>query len=99
MKITLGLFEFFQKFAEIFTSQGTPLVSTTPAANLTPVSTTPPVSTSINVTGGKFTTGVNDQWQRMGLISDSLHLKVKVKKCIIILTYYPVVSKQIFNIF
>jgi hypothetical protein len=41
MKITLGLFEFFKKFAEIFTSQGTPLVSTTPAANLPPVPATP----------------------------------------------------------
>ncbi len=34
-------FEFFQKFAEIFASQGAPLVSTTRVANLPPVSTTP----------------------------------------------------------
>jgi hypothetical protein len=30
----LGHFQFFQKFAEIFASQGAPPVSTTPAANL-----------------------------------------------------------------
>jgi hypothetical protein len=35
-----GSFEFFRKFAEIFTSQGAPPVSTTPAANLPPVSLT-----------------------------------------------------------
>jgi hypothetical protein len=65
MKITLGLLEFFSKFAEIFTSQGTPLVSTTPKANLPPVSNTPvtkfpPVSMSpvanlppVSTTSGK----------------------------------------------
>jgi hypothetical protein len=41
-------FEFFQKFAEIFASQGAPPVSTTPVANLPPVSipvaNLPPVS-------------------------------------------------------
>jgi hypothetical protein len=47
----LDRFEFFQKFAEIFASQGAPPVSTTPVANLPPVSTTPaaklpPVSTT-----------------------------------------------------
>jgi hypothetical protein len=46
----LERFVFFQKFAEIFASQGAPPVSTTPVANLPPVSTTPaailpPVST------------------------------------------------------
>ncbi len=48
----LDRFEFFRKFAEIFASQGAPLVSTTPAANLplvsttraTPVANLPPVS-------------------------------------------------------
>ncbi len=44
-------YKFFQKFAEIFTSQGAPQVSTTPVANLPQVSTTPalklpPVSTA-----------------------------------------------------
>ncbi len=34
-------FEFFQKFAEIFPSQGAPPVSTTPVANLSLVSLTP----------------------------------------------------------
>jgi hypothetical protein len=33
--------EFFQKFAEIFASQGAPMVSTTLVANLPPVSATP----------------------------------------------------------
>jgi hypothetical protein len=32
-KITLGLFQFFQNFAEIFASQGAPSVATTPMAN------------------------------------------------------------------
>jgi hypothetical protein len=44
-------FKFFQKFAEIFASQGAPTVSTTPVANLPLLSTTPaaklpPVSTT-----------------------------------------------------
>jgi hypothetical protein len=39
--ITLGsLFQIFQKFAEIFTKEGAPQVSTTPVANLPPASTT-----------------------------------------------------------
>jgi hypothetical protein len=38
VKIALG--SFFRKFAEIFTSQGAPLVSTTPVENLPPVSMT-----------------------------------------------------------
>jgi len=33
----LGHFKFFQKFVEIFASQGAPPVSTTPAANLPPI--------------------------------------------------------------
>ncbi len=33
LKITLGLFQFFWRFAEIFASQGAPLVSTTLVAN------------------------------------------------------------------
>ncbi len=37
----LDRFEFFRKFAEIFASQGAPLVSTTPVENWPPVSTTP----------------------------------------------------------
>ena len=72
----LDRFEFFRKFAEIFTIQGAPPVSTTPAAKLPPVSTTPvanlpPVSAtpvanfytifaSVVDTGGKFAAGVND---------------------------------------
>jgi hypothetical protein len=67
---------FFRKFAEIFTSQSEPPVSTTPVANLPPVSTTwaanlPPVTmtpaanfatsfASVVDTGGKFASGVND---------------------------------------
>ncbi len=41
LKIALGSFRFFRKFAEIFESQGAPPVSTTPVANFPPVSTTP----------------------------------------------------------
>ncbi len=39
--IPLGRFKFFLTFAEIFTSQGAPLISTTLVANLPPVSMTP----------------------------------------------------------
>jgi hypothetical protein len=46
-------FEFYQKFAEIFASQGAPPVSTPPVANL-------PKNTGINDTGSKFSTGIND---------------------------------------
>ncbi len=58
-------FEFFQKFAEIFASQGAPPVSTTPAAYLPPVSRTPAANfatsfASVVDTGGKFATSVND---------------------------------------
>jgi hypothetical protein len=71
----LDRFEFFQKFADIFASQGAPPVSTTPASKLPPVSTTPvanlppvsatpvanfsTISVSVVDTGGKFATGVN----------------------------------------
>jgi hypothetical protein len=40
LKITIGSFPVFFKFAEIFASQGTPLVSTTKEANLPLVSKT-----------------------------------------------------------
>jgi hypothetical protein len=72
----LDHFEFFQKFSEIFASQGAPPVSSTPAAKLPPVSTTPvanlPPVSAIPVAnfstifaivvdaGGKFAAGVND---------------------------------------
>jgi hypothetical protein len=61
----LDHFKFFRKFAEIFASQGAPLVSTTPVANLPPVSATPvanfsTIFASVVDTGGKFATGVND---------------------------------------
>jgi hypothetical protein len=54
------LFKFFQKFAEISASQGSPLV-----ANLPPVSSTLAAKfatsfASIVDTGGKFSTGSND---------------------------------------
>jgi hypothetical protein len=53
LKVTLGSFRFFRKFAEIFTSQGAPPLSTTPVANLPPMSRTPaanlpPVSTIVH---------------------------------------------------
>ncbi len=64
----LERFEFFQKFAEIFASQGAPPVSKTPVANLPPVSATPvehfsTIFASVVDTGGKFATGVNDRRQ------------------------------------
>jgi hypothetical protein len=81
----LDRFEFFRKFAEIFESQGLPLVSTTPAEKLPPVSTTPvanlpPVSVtpvanfstifaSVVDTGGKFATGVNDTGGKLPPVS------------------------------
>jgi hypothetical protein len=49
--IALGPFKFFRKVAEIFASQGAPLVSTTPAANF---STSFPIVVD---TGGKFAAG------------------------------------------
>ncbi len=45
----LDRFEFFQKFAEIFTSQGEP-----------PVASFSTIFASVVDTGGKFATGVND---------------------------------------
>jgi hypothetical protein len=64
-KITLESFRNFRKFAEIFTSQGALLVSTTLVANLPPVSTTPAelvakFSASGVDTGGNFVPGVVD---------------------------------------
>jgi hypothetical protein len=68
----LDRFEFFQKFTEIFASQGAPAapaklppVSTTPVANSPPVSLTPaanlpPVSTTLAKMVEKFATGVAD---------------------------------------
>ncbi len=44
-------FKIFKKFAEIFASQGTPLVSTTPVGNF---------ATGVSYTSGKFATGIND---------------------------------------
>ncbi len=50
--------QFFQKFPEIFASQGAPPVSTPPVANLSPVSTTSVANwPGINNTGGK-------QWEQ-----------------------------------
>ena len=90
----LDRFEFFQKFTEIFASQGAPAapaklppVSTTPVANLPPVSATPvanfsTIFASVVDTGGKFAAGVNCQryrWQIMATISGCRHLKVNLK--------------------
>jgi hypothetical protein len=59
-------FKIFQKFAEIFASQGAPLVSTTPVANLPLVSTTSAANFStIFATGVKTTPVANcHQYQR-----------------------------------
>ncbi len=76
----LDRFEFFQKIAEIFASQGAPPVSMTPAAKLPPVSTTPvanlpPVANFSTIfacvvdTGGKFATGVNDAGGKLPPVS------------------------------
>ncbi len=54
LKVTLGSFRIFQKFAEIFTSQGAPLVSTTPAELVAKFS-----AYGVD-TGGKFAPGVVD---------------------------------------
>jgi hypothetical protein len=71
----LDRFKFFRKFAEKFTNQGAPPVSTTPAENL------PPVSAS---RGGKLATAtasvLDTLGKIMGTISDCLHLKVNLKK-------------------
>ncbi len=65
LKITLGSFQIFLKFAEIFASQGAPPVSMTQVVTLPPVSTKPAAnfatSSAVVVdTGGKLATGVND---------------------------------------
>ncbi len=57
------IFKFFQKFAEVFASQGAP--PTTLVANLPPVSMTLAANfanslASVVDTGGKFANGVND---------------------------------------
>jgi hypothetical protein len=57
--IPLGLFQIFRKFAEIFTSQGAPPVSTTLMANFS-TSFSSVVETGVNKSGGKFATGVNN---------------------------------------
>jgi hypothetical protein len=60
LKITFGpFFKFFQKFVEIFTSQGAPLVSTTLVTNFPPVSMTTAAnfatsSVCVVDTGSKF---------------------------------------------
>jgi hypothetical protein len=61
--IPLGPIQIFQKFAEIFTSQGAPPVSTTPAANF------PTSFASVVDTGGKFATGVNDTGGKLPPVS------------------------------
>ncbi len=65
---------FFQKFADIFASQGAPPVATTLAANLpstTTVATLPPQISR------RFQ---QHRWQTMGPILDCLHLEVNLKK-------------------
>jgi hypothetical protein len=58
--IPLGPFQIFSKIAEIFTSQGAPLVSTTPVANFATC------FASVVDTGGKFATSVNDTVENNG---------------------------------
>jgi hypothetical protein len=53
LKITLGHFEFFRKFAEVFASQGAPLVSSVAVNFATGIA-------GVIDTCGKFATGVND---------------------------------------
>jgi hypothetical protein len=64
-------FEFFQKFAEIFTNKGALTFSTTPVANFATslasvVGTGGKFATSVNDTDGKFATGKRHRWQTMG---------------------------------
>jgi hypothetical protein len=90
LKITLGSFRIFRKFAEIFASQGAPPVSTTPVANFATS------SACVVDTGGKFATGTTipaanlppesttpeahcHRWQIMETISGCRHLKVNLK--------------------
>jgi hypothetical protein len=47
----------FQKFAEMFASEGAPPVSTTPVANLPPVSTTPAASFATSTAGAVYNGG------------------------------------------
>jgi hypothetical protein len=58
-------FNFFQKFAELFASQGAPPVSTTPTANF---STS---FASVVDTGGKFATGVNDPGSKVDDVTET----------------------------
>jgi hypothetical protein len=53
-KLTLGSFRIFSQVAEIFASEGAPLVSTTPGANFATR------TAGVVDTGGKFATSVND---------------------------------------
>jgi hypothetical protein len=57
---------FSQKFAEIFTGQGAPPVSTTPAANFAKS------SAGVVSSGGKFATGVNDTSGNLPPVSTTL---------------------------
>ncbi len=70
-KITLGSFRIFRKFAEIFASQGAPLVSTTPATNFPPVSMTHRWQICH--------LHQRHRWQIMGKILGCKHLKVNLK--------------------
>jgi hypothetical protein len=93
----LDRFEFFQKFAEIFASQGAPPVSTTPVANLPPVSTTPaaklPSVSTTPVANCHWYQRRRRQichrcqrhrWQIMATRSGCRHLKVNLKEKIYI---------------
>jgi hypothetical protein len=65
---------FFRKFAEIFTSQGAPPVSTTLVAILPRVSITPAANFATSFagvvdSGGKFATGVNDTGGKLSPVS------------------------------
>ena len=89
---------FFEKFAEIFSSQGAPPVSTTPVANFYTS------FASVVDTGGKFATCLNDtggkQWEQL---SNCWQLKTNLKKkCIYMLTlqkkYWKFFWLKIFSI-
>jgi hypothetical protein len=69
-------FKFFQIFAEIFASQGGPLVSTTSAANLSTsfasvVHTCGKFATGVNDAGGKFATVQRGRWKIATSINDT----------------------------
>jgi hypothetical protein len=74
-------FKYFGKFADIFTSQGAPPVSTILVANLPQVSNVSTSFASVVNTGGKFATGINDtggkQWEQL---SNCIQLKMNLKK-------------------